>query len=149
MNRTSERNGRIETEDALPAAAEALDRTSGPAASGFAGGKCGVEEEVVDGGRVLREIARIAFADPRELMTWGPDGIWVRPSGEISDDVAALVSEVREGRDGVTLKLLDKSRALELLGKHLGLFKDKVEMSGELDMAEQLMEARERLARLR
>ena len=30
-------------------------------------------------------------------------------------------------------KLSDKLKALELLGRHLGMFKDKVELSGGLD----------------
>ncbi len=96
--------------------------------------------------RVLRELARIAFADPRELMVWSEDGLHVRPSGEISDEAAAMVAEVRESRDGVTLKLLDKARALELLGKHLGLFKDKAEGIEVPDMAETIMKARERIS---
>ena len=30
--------------------------------------------------RILEELCRIAFADPRELMRWGPDGVELRPS---------------------------------------------------------------------
>ena len=31
---------------------------------------------------------------------------------------------------GIELKLNDKEKALELLGRHLGMFKDKLEVSG-------------------
>lgn len=36
------------------------------------------------------------------------------------------------GEDGLEreIKMADKLKALELLGKHLGMFKDKVEVSG-------------------
>ena len=40
-------------------------------------------------------------------------------------------------------------RALELLGKHKGMWTDKVEMSGELDIATIIMEARNRADKLR
>ena len=40
-------------------------------------------------------------------------------------------------------------RALELLGKHKGMWTDKVEMSGELDIAAIIMEARNRADKLR
>ena len=39
------------------------------------------------------------------------------------------------GDDGLEreIKMADKLKALELLGKHMGMFKDKVELSGVLD----------------
>ena len=83
--------------------------------------------------RVLEELCRIAFADPRDLMRWGPDGVELRPSDELDAAQAAAVDEVSEGRGGVIrLKKHDKVKALELLGRHLGLFADRLhaEVSG-------------------
>lgn len=83
--------------------------------------------------RILEELCRIAFADPRELMRWGPDGVELRPSDALSLEAAAQVSEVAEGRGGVIrLKKHDKLKALELLGRHLGMFADRLhaEVSG-------------------
>ena len=39
------------------------------------------------------------------------------------------------GEDGLEreIKMADKLKALELLGKHLGMFKDRIELSGGLD----------------
>lgn len=77
---------------------------------------------------VLRELARIAFADPRKVMAWGPGGVKLRESTALTDDEAALVAEVGEttSKDGGSLKLKtnDKLKALELLGRHLGMFKN-------------------------
>lgn len=67
----------------------------------------------------------------------------------IPDAAAAAVAEVSEGKDGMKLKKLDKLKALELLGRHLGMFTDKVEMSGDLDIAAIIMEARNRADKLR
>lgn len=89
----------------------------------------------VSADQVLSELARIAFADPRDLMEWGPDGVRLRDSAGLTAEQAAGVAEVAEGSGGaLRLKKHDKVRALELIGRHLGMFKDKVEadVSGEV-----------------
>ena len=79
--------------------------------------------------RVYREYARIVFADPRNLMTWGPDGVRLRPSEELTEDEAAAVAEVSEttSKDGGTirLKMHSKQPALHDLATILGMLKDK------------------------
>lgn len=81
--------------------------------------------------RVVSELAKIAFADPRDLMEWGPDGVKLKDSADLTEEQAASVAEVSETttKDGGSLKLKkhDKVKALELLGRHMGMFKDKVE----------------------
>lgn len=101
--------------------------------------------------RVLMEIARVAFLDPRRFY----DGQGrLLPIGELPDDVAAalasmeeVVSKVPGEPDEVEytkkIKMADKLRALELAGKHLKLFTDKVELSGELSLAERLAKRRQ------
>ena len=82
--------------------------------------------------RVLREYARIAFADSRQIMSWGPDGVTLRDSTELTDDEAAAVAEVAEtlgtdkGGGSIRLKTHSKIAALEALAKHLHLFPDQV-----------------------
>lgn len=88
--------------------------------------------------RVLNELARVAFGNSRAVMSWGPEGLVLRNSDELTEDEAALVSEVRETttKDGgsMALKTHDKMKALELLGKHLGMFDKKQEdQSGDDD----------------
>ena len=59
----------------------------------------------------------------------------MKASAELSDDDVAMVSEVVEEDTQFgtrrKVKLRDKLRALELLGRHLGLFKEKVELTGK------------------
>lgn len=85
--------------------------------------------------RVLKELSRIAFGTSRDVMTWGPGGVKLRDSGELTEDEAAMVSEASEAvtAAGGTLKLKthDKVKALELLGKHLGMFKERIELTGK------------------
>lgn len=100
---------------------------------------------------VLRELAKIGFGDPRKVMSWGPAGLKLKSSEEITDDEAAMVAEVSETttKDGGSLRLktCDKIKALELIGRHLAMFTDKHEISGELDVgfAERLQRAKERV----
>jgi hypothetical protein len=51
----------------------------------------------------------------------------------------------REGN--LTLKLSPKTPSLEQLGRYFKLFTDKIEMSGSLELARRLKEARERRLR--
>lgn len=79
--------------------------------------------------RVIQEIARIAFADPRSVMAWGSDGVMPRESSELTDDEAAAVSEVSQTvtKDGgsMRVKMHSKTDALDKLCKHLGLYNER------------------------
>ena len=81
--------------------------------------------------RVVQELARIAFGNSRSVMSWTASGMRLRNSDDLTEDEAAIVSEVRETttKDGgsMALKTHDKLKALELLGKHLGMFEKKSE----------------------
>jgi phage terminase small subunit len=81
--------------------------------------------------RVLQELALIAFSNPRAAMSWGPDGVVLRDSAELTDQEAALISEVAETKDGLRVKLHSKLDALGKIGQHLGMFKERVEHTGK------------------
>jgi phage terminase small subunit len=87
---------------------------------------------------VINELRRIAFLDPRRVITWGPDGIELIDSSTLTEDEAACVVEASETitESGGTkrIKLADKIQALTLLGKHLGMFVDRHEHSGKIDV---------------
>jgi len=82
----------------------------------------------VNADRVVLELARIAFSDVTRIVQWGPKGVKLRPSAELSTDDRATIAKVSEtvGRAGggrtLTVRLHDKLGALVALGKHLGLF---------------------------
>lgn len=95
-----------------------------------------IERTQVTSERVILELARIAFIDPREVFEWGPSGVRLRPSHELTPDAAAVVASVKHKRrthadkDGntstsheVEIKLADKIAALDKLARHLGLYK--------------------------
>lgn len=48
---------------------------------------------------------------------------------DIDKDKIKAISEIRQTKDGIALKLNDKQKALETLGRHWGLFVDKQELA--------------------
>jgi phage terminase small subunit len=93
------------------------------------------ERTKITADRIIKELARIAFIDPRKVFKWGPDGVTLRPSDELTEDEAAIVAEVSEtiteSGGSIKGKRFDKLKALELLGRHLGMFVDRTEISGK------------------
>ena len=75
---------------------------------------------------VVRELARIGFGDVRQVVEWGPDGVRLKPSRELPPEAAAMVGDVAETAHGVRIKTKPAVRALELLGRHCGIFNDKL-----------------------
>lgn len=83
--------------------------------------------------RILQELARIAFFDIRKCFN--DDGS-LKNITELDDDTAAALAGMdvieMEGEKASWLKKFkstDKKGALELLGKHLKMFTDKVEVT--------------------
>lgn len=85
--------------------------------------------------RIVRELALIAFGSKKQIMEWGPSGVKLIDSNTLTDDQAALVAEVKETTSqtggSLSLKTHDKVKALELLGRHVGMFIDKTELTGK------------------
>ena len=73
--------------------------------------------------RVLEELAAIAFANGTDFASINRNGL-VRlvPTDDLPEDKKKAVASIKEGQYGTEVKLHDKVKALELLGKHLGVF---------------------------
>ena len=79
---------------------------------------------------VVAELAKIGFSDPRNALEWGPTGVVLKRSEDLTDAAAAAISEVSQTAQGIKIKLHDKQAALVNLGKHLGMFVEKHEHTG-------------------
>lgn len=92
--------------------------------------------------RITAELAKLGFANMLDYMSVGPDGDPVLDYSALTRDQAAALIEVtvEDFKDGrgedardvrkVKFKLADKRTALVDLGKHLGMFAEKIEHSG-------------------
>ena len=96
--------------------------------------------------RVVKELARIAFADATdyvcvETLTYENEDGTVSPvqivspkdTDTLSADQRAAIASIKQGANGVEIKLHDKIKALELLGRHIGMFNDKLEVKATVD----------------
>ncbi len=117
-----------------------------------------VERTEITQDMVLYELATIAFANAADyaavvereatLQTEDGDVIQlydkdgnkvmyrtVEPvlTADLTDKQKRALAVIKKGRDGFEVKPYDKVRALELLGKHLGMFTEKMEVSGEVN----------------
>ena len=90
----------------------------------------------VNADRVVQELAKIAFVKATDIID--PNTATVRDSATEEDKacIAAVKfkSSSGESSDSVEreIRMCDKLKALELLGKHLGMFTDKVNVSGNV-----------------
>lgn len=108
--------------------------------------------------RVLREYAKIAFFDPRKLFydDGTPKGI-----SQLDDDTAAALAgldvienweyddkEGKKVKNGHTkkYKITEKKGALDSLARHLGMFTDKVQITGEINVTSPCEEINRRIA---
>lgn len=95
---------------------------------------------------VIRELAHIGFSNMRDFTAFGPDGVTLRDMSEMSEAATRCIAEVSQtttvGGGSVKFKLHDKKGALDSLARHLGLFNDKLEVTGNHEDFLEMMLAR-------
>ena len=81
--------------------------------------------------RVMRELAAIAFVNVDDVVDKDTGG-FIEDAQRV--DMAAVAGyRVKDGKGTEKeIKFHDKLRALELIGKRLGMFKDSIQIEGEL-----------------
>ena len=79
--------------------------------------------------RVLEELAAIAFSRATDFAEVRNGRVIIKNTAELTEEQIKAIAGIKKGKFGIELKLNDKEKALELLGRHLGMFKDKVEVS--------------------
>lgn len=84
--------------------------------------------------RVINELAAIAFTRADDVFEINDGHVRVKNTAEMSANtlkaLASASETTTENGCTVNVKLRDKLKALELLGRHLALFTDKAEISG-------------------
>ncbi len=98
----------------------------------------------VNADRVVRELARVAFVNASDVIDMNKATVI---DGACADDTAAISSVKVKNiptDDGEIvereIRLADKLKALELLGKHIGMFTDRVEVKGQLDTGQKKLD---------
>ena len=125
--------------------------------------RAGAERAEVTVEQVVRELKLIGFSDIRKVVSWrnelvtrtekGEDGepvmvlmprVTIVDADKISDEAAAAVAEVWQTVNGaLRVKLHDKHAALVSIGKHLGMFVDRVQIQERKQISAEPMSAEE------
>ena len=125
--------------------------------------RAGAERAEVTVEQVVRELKLIGFSDIRKVVSWrnelvtrtekGEDGepemvmmpqMTIVDADKISDEAAAAVAEVWQTVNGaLRVKLHDKHAALVSIGKHLGMFVDRVQIQERKQISAEPMSAEE------
>jgi len=87
-------------------------------------------------GRFKKELEKLAYSDIGKFVKISSDGIQVEDITEKKIDTSCLseTSEYRTKKGAHTkIKMHSKEKALELLGRTMGAFTDKVEHSGAIE----------------
>ena len=79
---------------------------------------------------VIKNNAYVVDPDTGQVQT--RDVVRIVPTEELPNEKRMAIAAIKETKFGINVETYDRVRALELLGRHLGMFKDKMELSGEV-----------------
>jgi phage terminase small subunit len=71
--------------------------------------------------RVQRQIASVAFFDPREVMEFDNMGVKLLNSKFWREDQVAAIKSIKMGQNGIEMQMYDRLKANEMLAKQLGV----------------------------
>lgn len=90
----------------------------------------------VNADRIIMELAKIAFVNAGNVINTKDATIMKDATDEDRAAIMSVKVKTSSTENGESvereIKMADKIKALELLGKHNGMFKDRVELSGGL-----------------
>ena len=78
--------------------------------------------------RVVRELAASAFAKATDYVEIRGGRVVIKDTSQLEDNQIRAIAGIKEGANGIEIKLNDKEKALELLGRHLGMWNDKLDV---------------------
>ena len=88
--------------------------------------------------RVLQELAKLAFVNPADVIDFEDASILANATREDTACIQSVKVKSMDTDKGSSIerevKFYDKKAALELLGKHLGIMNDKLDLNADLDI---------------
>ena len=78
---------------------------------------------------VIKELAAIGFSKATDYVTIKGGVVCIKDTDALTEDQIRAIAGIKEGANGIEVKLNDKEKALELLGRHLGMWNDKLDIN--------------------
>lgn len=82
---------------------------------------------------VLEELRRIADVNGSDfakvVIKDGCPDVELIPTDDLSEEKRSAISAIKQGKYGISIESYDKVKALELLGRHLGMWNDKLDIN--------------------
>jgi phage terminase small subunit len=125
----------------------------------------GAERAEITVEQVLRELAVLGFSDIGKVVRWRPELVYeeledadnpdqparqvlqsrvlVIDSATLPPEARLAVAEVSQTANGFRVKMHDKHAALVSIGKHLGMFTDRVQVRARYAISDEPMSAEE------
>lgn len=104
-----------------------------------------LKEHMINAYDILDEWIRIAFSDITDFVNINPTNITLKPTTEVDGQ---LVKSIKSGRDGISIELYDKMKALDQLAKYTADmpndWKEKLELR-KIELMEQEFEFKKKL----
>ena len=75
--------------------------------------------------KVVEELAAIGFARATNFLRVSEGELTIRDTETLSKADRAAIASIERSSNGIKLKFYDKMKALELLGKYMGMFEGK------------------------
>lgn len=98
------------------------------------------ERTEITADRVLNELAAIAFSDRTELAQVDKHGkVNFTPTEQLPGETKKIIAGIENGKYGTKVTTYDKVKALELLGKHLGIFASGADNSEALKKLDEVL----------
>jgi len=102
---------------------------------------------------IIQELVKIAFSDIGDFIEIGKGAenfdeetkemmeklgvtsqkVIIKNSSEIPKEKKGVIKSIKQGANGIELTIHDKMASIQLLGKHLGMFGDKLEVTEKKD----------------
>lgn len=79
-----------------------------------------------------------------ECFGEGEARLHVADTRDMSPGARALFAGIKQTKDGIEVKFHSKDKALEMIARHLGMLKDKLEVEGSIGLVERLARGRQR-----
>lgn len=94
------------------------------------------ERTVVSVDRIVKENARIAYANITDVLSFTGKTVTLKSSKDLPEDVTSAISEVQKTKDGIKIKFHNKTAALDALARHVGMFKENINLNVTVSLAD-------------